>query len=156
MTGGLSTAAFRIPDNKNTRSNRTFRCSACRSKCKYVRKTKSTTADHVYHDLQGKITGIIDDGATRIGVESTVLDLSDPTAMPMILRPGAVTKEQIEAVIESPVAIDQHLVKENETPKAPGMKYKHYSPDTRVLMVRDGDWSTAVQWAKIRRSVQVS
>lgn len=103
-----------------------------------------------------KITGIIDDGATRIGVESTVLDLSDPTAMPMILRPGAVTKEQIEAVIESPVAIDQHLVKENETPKAPGMKYKHYSPDTRVLMVRDGDWSTAVQWAKIRRSVQVS
>ncbi|MFV5772362.1 L-threonylcarbamoyladenylate synthase, partial [Pediococcus acidilactici] len=77
-------------------------------------KPSPTTADHVYHDLQGKITGIIDDGATRIGVESTVLDLSDPTAMPMILRPGAVTKEQIEAVIESPVAIDQHLVKENE------------------------------------------
>ncbi|MCC9085027.1 hypothetical protein LOS25_06715 [Enterococcus faecium] len=69
----------------------------------------------------------------------------------MILRPGAVTKEQIEAVIESPVAIDQHLVKENETPKAPGMKYKHYSPDTRVLMVRDGDWSTAVQWAKNKK-----
>ena len=71
--------------------------------------------------------------------------------MPMILRPGAVTKEQIEAVIGSPVAVDQHLVKENETPKAPGMKYKHYSPDTRVLMVRDSDWSIAVQWAKNKK-----
>ena len=48
-------------------------------------------------------------------------------------------------------SVDQHLVKENETPKAPGMKYKHYSPDTRVLMVRDSDWSIAVQWAKNKK-----
>ncbi|WP_148238263.1 L-threonylcarbamoyladenylate synthase [Enterococcus faecium] len=152
VTGGLSTAAFRIPDNKKTLE--VIELSGVPlvgPSANTSGKPSPTTADHVYHDLQGKITGIIDDGATRIGVESTVLDLSDPTAMPMILRPGAVTKEQIEAVIESPVAIDQHLVKENETPKAPGMKYKHYSPDTRVLMVRDGDWSTAVQWAKNKK-----
>ena len=150
VTGGLSTAAFRIPDNKKTLE--VIELSGVPlvgPSANTSGKPSPTTADHVYHDLQGKITGIIDDGATRIGVESTVLDLSDPTAMPMILRPGAVTKEQIEAVIESPVAIDQHLVKENETPKAPGMK--HYSPDTRVLMVRDGDWSTAVQWAKNKK-----
>lgn len=152
VTGGLSTAAFRMPDNKKTLE--VIELSGVPlvgPSANTSGKPSPTTADHVYHDLQGKITGIIDDGATRIGVESTVLDLSDPTAMPMILRPGAVTKEQIEAVIESPVAIDQHLVKENETPKAPGMKYKHYSPDTRVLMVRDGDWSTAVQWAKNKK-----
>ena len=131
VTGGLSTAAFRMPDNKKTLE--VIELSGVPlvgPSANTSGKPSPTTADHVYHDLQGKITGIIDDGATRIGVESTVLDLSDPTAMPMILRPGAVTKEQIEAVIESPVAIDQHLVKENETPKAPGMKYKHYSPDT--------------------------
>ena len=74
---------------------------------------------------------MIDDGTTRIGVESTVLDLSDPTAKPMILRPGAVTKEQLETVLGSEVEIDKHLVSEGERPKAPGMKYKHYAPDTK-------------------------
>ena len=99
-------------------------------------KPSPTTAAHVFHDLQGKITGIIDDGATRIGVESTVIDLSDPAADPMILRPGAVTKEQLEAVIGGNVTIDRHECKVQETPKSPGMKYKHYAPDTQVMMVR--------------------
>ncbi len=77
-----------------------------------------------------------------------MIDLSDPAADPMILRPGAVTKEQLEAVIGSNVTIDRHLVQSSETPKSPGMKYKHYAPDTQVMMVRPEDWQEAVHWAK--------
>ncbi|WP_165005281.1 MULTISPECIES: L-threonylcarbamoyladenylate synthase [unclassified Enterococcus] len=149
VTGGLSTAAFRMPDNKKTLEVIELAgVPLVGPSANTSGKPSPTAAEHVYHDLQGKITGIIEDGATRIGVESTVVDLSDPTAPPMILRPGAVTSEQLEAVIDSPVVMDQHLVKENETPKAPGMKYKHYSPDTRVQMVKEGDWTAALQWAK--------
>lgn len=149
VTGGLSTAAFRMPDNKKTLELiQLAGAPLVGPSANTSGKPSPTTADHVFHDLNGKITGIIDDGATRIGVESTVLDLSDPSAPPMILRPGAITKEQLEAVIESPVATDRHLVKESETPKSPGMKYKHYSPDTRVLMVEKKDWPEAIIWTK--------
>ncbi|MGM9903292.1 Sua5/YciO/YrdC/YwlC family tRNA threonylcarbamoyl adenosine modification protein [Enterococcus sp. 10A9_DIV0425] len=149
VTGGLSTAAFRMPDNTKTLEViRTAGVPIVGPSANTSGKPSPTTAKHVYHDLHGKITGIVDDGATRIGVESTVIDLSDPTADPMILRPGAVTKEALEAVIKKPVTIDRHLVQADETPKAPGMKYKHYSPDTRVLMVENDDWEAAVEWAK--------
>ncbi|MGO3727448.1 MAG: L-threonylcarbamoyladenylate synthase [Enterococcus viikkiensis] len=146
VTGGLSTAAFRMPDNKKTLTlieetgDPLVGPSANTSG-----KPSPTTASHVYHDLKGKIAGILDDGATQIGVESTVLDLSGE--VPTILRPGAVTKEQLEETLGIEVPLDKHLVKESETPKAPGMKYKHYSPDTSVLMVKPNDWAKAIAWA---------
>lgn len=149
VTGGLSTAAFRMPDNKKTlKVIELADIPIVGPSANTSGKPSPTTAEHVYHDLHGKITGIIDDGATRIGVESTVIDLSDPKRAPMILRPGAVTKEQLEAVIDGKVAIDQHLIQSTETPKSPGMKYQHYSPDTKVMMVRESDWDNAVKWAK--------
>lgn len=146
VTGGLSTAAFRMPDNKKTLTlieetgDPLVGPSANTSG-----KPSPTTASHVYHDLKGKIAGILDDGATQIGVESTVLDLSGE--VPTILRPGAVTKEQLEDTLGIEVPLDKHLVKESETPKAPGMKYKHYSPDTPVIMVKPNDWEKAFAWA---------
>lgn len=150
VTGGLSTAAFRMPDNKKTLEViRQAGVPLVGPSANTSGKPSPTTADHVYHDLHGKITGIIEDGATRIGVESTVIDLSNPDAAPMILRPGAVTKEQLEEVVGE-VSVDQHLVKESETPKSPGMKYKHYSPDTKVLMVHTQDWADAINWAKTK------
>ncbi|MBF8807506.1 MAG: threonylcarbamoyl-AMP synthase [Enterococcus lacertideformus] len=149
VTGGLSTAAFRMPDNKKTLEViKIAHVPIVGPSANTSGKPSPTTAEHVYHDLQGKITGIIDDGATRIGVESTVLDLSDSERAPMILRPGAVTKEQLEAVIKENVAMDQHIVRSSETPKSPGMKYKHYSPDTKVMMVHTQDWEAAIKWAK--------
>lgn len=149
VTGGLSTAAFRMPDNKKTLTTIELAgVPLVGPSANTSGKPSPTTAAHVFHDLQGKITGIIDDGATRIGVESTVIDLSDPAADPMILRPGAVTKERLEAVIGGNVTIDRHLVQSSETPKSPGMKYKHYAPDTQVMMVRPEDWQEAVHWAK--------
>ncbi|EMF0260113.1 threonylcarbamoyl-AMP synthase [Enterococcus hirae] len=149
VTGGLSTAAFRMPDNKKTLEViQLAGIPIVGPSANTSGKPSPTTAEHVYHDLKGKINGIIDDGATRIGVESTVIDLSDPNREPMILRPGAVTKEQLEKVIGGKVAVDRHLVQSTETPKSPGMKYKHYSPDTQVMMVQENDWEAAVKWAK--------
>lgn len=147
VTGGLSTAAFRMPDNKITlklielTGEPLVGPSANTSG-----KPSPTLAKHVYHDFNGKIAGIVDDGPTKIGVESTVLDLSGD--IPTILRPGAVTQKELQDVLQVPVELDKHLVKESETPKAPGMKYKHYSPDTPVLMVRPMDWDQAVAWAQ--------
>jgi L-threonylcarbamoyladenylate synthase len=149
VTGGLSTAAFRVPANKKTLSViKQAQVPLVGPSANTSGKPSPTSADHVLHDLKGKIAGVIDDGTTKIGVESTVLDLSDPAAKPVILRPGAVTKEQLEAEIGSEVVLDKHLVTEKEKPKAPGMKYKHYAPDTQVMMVRPEDWSQALEWVK--------
>lgn len=148
VTGGLSTAAFRMPDNKKTLSLiEETGAPLVGPSANTSGKPSPTTALHVYHDLKGKIAGILDDGATQIGVESTVLDLSGE--VPTILRPGAVTKEKLEEVLSIEVPLDKHLVTESETPKAPGMKYKHYSPDTPVLMIKPADWKQAIAWAKM-------
>ena len=68
----------------------------------------------------------------------------------MILRPGAVTQEELAALLDSPVLLDGHLVSATEVPKAPGMKYKHYAPDTEVLMVKPQDWPAALNWVQTK------
>jgi L-threonylcarbamoyladenylate synthase len=86
----------------------------------------------VLADLNGKISGIVDGGPTGVGVESTVLDCTEET--PVILRPGGVTREQIEEVI-GPVNVDKALSVSGQAPKSPGMKYTHYAPDAPLYIV---------------------
>lgn len=100
-------------------------------------KPSPTTAKHVQDDLDGRIAGIVDGGATGVGVESTVLDCTGE--IPIILRPGGVTKEQLESIIGQ-VKEDVALTKKDETPKAPGMKYTHYAPKAPLTLVK-GDHS---------------
>lgn len=147
VTGGLTTVAFRMPANELTlRLIKEAGVPLVGPSANTSGKPSPTTAQHVYHDLQGKIAAILDDGPTQIGVESTVLDLTAPDGVPVILRPGAVTKEQLERVIPA-VTIDQHLVRPEEAPKAPGMKYKHYSPNAAVWVVNGltATWQAAIQ-----------
>lgn len=95
-------------------------------------KPSPTLAEHVYHDMEDKIPLILDGGQTQIGIESTVLDMtSEP---PVILRPGNVTKEQIENMI-GPVRLSAEI--HNNAPKSPGMKYTHYAPDAPVYLIED-------------------
>ncbi len=149
VTGGLSTAAFRMPDSPLTLALiKAAGVPLVGPSANTSGKPSPTTADHVLHDMQGKISGVLDGGATRIGVESTVLDLSMPDVPPTILRPGAVTREVLETVLGTSIAVDAHLVQESETPRAPGMKYKHYAPDTPVWMVRSEDWPAVLEWVK--------
>ncbi|HUO61530.1 MAG TPA: L-threonylcarbamoyladenylate synthase [Candidatus Acidoferrales bacterium] len=100
--------------------------------------TSPTTAEHVLHDLEGRLDAILDAGPTPVGVESTVID---PSAPPTIYRPGGLSREQIEAVL-GPVRIAQKPMSENHEPAAlesPGLGIRHYAPRARVLLVEDED-----------------
>lgn len=134
VTGGLPTAAFRCPNDELTRElisqldNPIVGPSANTST-----KPSPTTAQHVYHDLNGKIAGIIDNGPTEIGLESTIVDLS--VATPTVLRPGEITPEEISAVLGEEVLMNKGTTQTKGIPKAPGMKYRHYAPSAPVYIV---------------------
>ncbi|SFH70453.1 translation factor SUA5 [Pisciglobus halotolerans] len=145
VTAGLNSVAMRMPNNEATlQLIKEAGTPLVGPSANTSGKPSPTTAEHVYHDLKGNIAGILDDGETGVGLESTVLDITDPSR-PAILRPGGVSKEALEQVIGT-VYVDAHLVSADEVPKAPGMKYKHYSPEEPVVIV-DGDdkvWEEAI------------
>ena len=135
VTAGLETVAVRMPSDRTARlliqksgvpiaapsANRSGRPSP-------------TTAQHVLADMDGRIPLILDGGPCRYGVESTVLSL---VGEPTILRPGAITREMLEAVI-GPVRLAPSILNplgEREVAASPGMKYKHYAPDAEVHVV---------------------
>ena len=95
-------------------------------------KPSPTTAQHVIDDLDGRIAGVVDGGETGVGVESTVVDCTGE--IPVILRPGGITKEQLEEVVGK-VEVDPSLKEGKGAPKSPGMKYTHYAPDAPVYLV---------------------
>lgn len=147
VTGGLQTAAFRNPDNALTRKLiATAGVPIVGPSANTSGKPSPTTADHVLHDLDGKIAGVLDDGPTQVGVESAIIDLT--VMPPAILRPGAIGPDELEPLIGH-VDTAAHHVGQNEAPKAPGMKYKHYAPAAQVVVVDDpAQFSAAVAWAK--------
>lgn len=137
-TGGLDTVAVRMPSDEIARElilaggGYISAPSANTSG-----RPSTTTAQHVEEDLSGKIEMIVDGGPVDIGVESTIVDMT--VVPPMILRPGAVTKEMLEETIGE-VSVDQTLLSADskEPPKAPGMKYRHYAPKADLTVV-EGD-----------------
>lgn len=148
VSAGLSTVGVRMPEHPvslaliGTANIPIAAPSANRSG-----KPSPTTASHVIEDLDGKIAGIIDGGATGVGLESTVIDCS--LEIPIILRPGGVTKEQIEQII-GPVDISTNNTKETEKPKAPGMKYTHYAPKAPVYLIEGSTqfWQSEINKAE--------
>lgn len=147
VTGGLTSVAIRMPDNEATLALINLAgVPLVGPSANTSGKPSPTTADHVYHDLNGKIAGILDGGETGLGLESTVLDITDPKK-PTILRPGALTKEDLESILEN-VYLDQHFVTKDESPKAPGMKYTHYAPNEPVVIVNGADeqWQKAIAY----------
>jgi len=133
VTAGLNTVGVRMPDHPvalaliEEANVPVAAPSANRSG-----RPSPTLASHVYEDLNEKIAGIVDGGATGVGVESTVIDCTSD--VPTILRPGGITKEQLEAVIGT-VSLDPALKDEKEKPKSPGMKYTHYAPKAPLSIV---------------------
>lgn len=97
-------------------------------------KPSPTAAEHVYHDLNGRIDTIVDGGPCDVGVESTVVDgLSNP---PLILRPGGISIEQLRTCPgwENTQIGYKSVAETDSQPKAPGMKYRHYSPKASVIL----------------------
>ncbi len=137
-TGGLDTVAVRMPVDPVAQALiRAAGGFVSAPSANTSGRPSPTTAQHVAEDLNGKIDMILDGGTVDIGLESTILDMT--VSPPMILRPGAITEEMFEEVI-GPVNVDQTLLSENSTqaPKAPGMKYRHYAPKAKLVIV-EGD-----------------
>ena len=134
-SGGLETVAIRMPYHSIAREIiKQAGVPIAAPSANISGRPSPTKADHVYEEMNGRVSGIVLGGDSNFGLESTVLDVTTDT--PMILRPGSITKEDLEKVIGE-VLIDPSLAKkeDNDKAKAPGMKYTHYSPDADVYIV---------------------
>lgn len=119
----------------SARSHKKKRLSYRGAKRQHIRRPSPTEAAHVAEDLSGKIAMIIDGGPVGIGIESTIIDLTEDT--PMVLRPGYITPQMLSKVLGKEVIIDPGIIAADDTrkPKAPGMKYKHYAPKADMAIV---------------------
>lgn len=151
VSGGLDTVAVRMPENEV--AQRVIKASGCPIAAPSANTSglpSPTKAKYVIDDMSGKIDAIIDGGDCKFGVESTVITLATDT--PTILRPGAVTKEMIESVIGE-VNVSRAVLegmRQDEVAESPGMKYKHYSPNARVVIV-DADKETYENFVNSRK-----
>ncbi len=134
---GLDTIAIRMPQHPVALALiKESNCPLAAPSANLAGKPSPTTAQHVLKDLNNRIDAILDSGPTRIGVESTVLDLSvDP---PMLLRPGGTPLEALTQVLgdiklHPLVATEKKLAVENT--RSPGMKHKHYAPKAQLIVV---------------------
>lgn len=135
VTAGLDTVAVRMSENKTMLAlAREAGVPIAAPSANISGKPSPTTAEHVREDYEdGVIDLIIDGGACRFGLESTVLSL---TGTPTILRPGVITREMLSAVIGETELAPSVLapLNEGETPQSPGMKYRHYAPNAEVIV----------------------
>lgn len=134
ITGGLSTVAIRIPAHEIARSIiREANRPVAAPSANVSGRPSPTMAKHVISDLDGKIDMIIDGGDSKIGLESTVVDVTEST--PTILRPGGITKKMLEEVIGA-VVVDPAIKPSGKKliPKSPGMKYRHYAPNADLIV----------------------
>ena len=140
VTAGGPTVALRAPSHPVAQALlRATRLPIAAPSANLFSHTSPTTAAHVWHDLAGRIEMILDGGATPLGVESTVLDISGP--VPVLLRPGGVTLEALEAVLGR-VELRTPRAEGDSALPSPGMLDRHYAPRTRLLLVQ-GDAEAA-------------
>ncbi len=132
-TGGLNTVAIRMPSDPIAMAFIRRSGYIAAPSANLSGRPSPTKVSHVTEDLSGRIDMIIDGGDVEIGLESTIVDLTD--SKPMILRPGAVTVSDLSEVIGEVIYDPGIKVGENVAPKAPGMKYRHYAPKGEMVIV---------------------
>lgn len=136
VTASLDTVAVRVPAHPVARALiHAAAVPIAAPSANTFSRPSPTSAEHVLQDLSGRIDMVLDAGATIVGVESTVLDLSGP--VPNVLRPGAVTLEMLREVVPD-VLFEPPLTSENEAARSPGLIPKHYSPRA-PLTLYEGD-----------------
>lgn len=150
-TGGLDTVAVRMPNHPVAlelirRSGKLIAAPSANTSG----RPSPTEGSHVMEDLDGRIAMVLDSGLVGIGIESTIIDLTED--VPMVLRPGYITPEMLSEVLGEEVIIDPGIIAADDTtkPKAPGMKYKHYAPKADMVIV-DGEKENVV--AEITRGI---
>ena len=151
-TGGLPRVALRCPDHDGCRVllQRAGIPIAAPS-ANISGRPSPTTAQDVYNDMNGRISYILDAGPCTIGVESTVVEVHDDKVI--ILRPGGITKAQLETVVSN-VEYDTALVSAETKPKAPGMKYTHYAPDAPMTVVVGTPESVANTFNELSKGIE--
>ena len=135
-TGGMETVAVRMPNHPIALELiRQSGCLIAAPSANTSGRPSPTEASHVVEDLKGKIAMVVDGGPVGIGIESTIIDLTEK--VPMVLRPGYITPEMLASVLGEEVIIDPGIIAMDDTrkPKAPGMKYKHYAPKANMIIV---------------------
>lgn len=139
-TGGLDTVAVRMPDSEAALELiRAADCPIAAPSANISGRPSPTRASDVIADMDGRIDAVIEGDDCRVGIESTVLDMTGDA--PVILRPGIITAEDIEAVLNKKVTYDKALLRDKQgedgdiKPKAPGMKYKHYAPKADMVVI---------------------
>ena len=137
-TGNLETVGVRMPENEVARQliELSGRVIAAPS-ANISGKPSPTNFRHVIDDLDGKIDAVICSSPSNIGIESTVIDMTGET--PVILRPGYITRENVQWLLKKNVEMDSALNRkpgddEDFSPRAPGMKYRHYAPDAEMII----------------------
>lgn len=133
VSAGLKTVGIRLPENEIARAF----IKACGTpiaapSANISGRPSPTTFEHVFEDMNGRVAGIIRGGDAKVGVESTVIDMT--AEIPTVLRPGGISIEQLSEVLGEVLISSE--VKKDDVPKAPGMKYKHYSPKAPVYIVK--------------------
>lgn len=136
ITAGLETVAIRFPSHPVAKKLIEYSgVPIAAPSANLSGKPSPTIARHVIDDLSGRVEGIIDGGECDAGLESTVIDCT--ADIPIILRPGIITLDDIKEYIPN-AEIDKNIlnaVMPGDTPKCPGMKYRHYAPEAKVFVV---------------------
>ncbi|SFQ01843.1 L-threonylcarbamoyladenylate synthase [Salibacterium halotolerans] len=137
VTAGLDSLAVRMPEHPVARAliNEAGVPVAAPSANRSGRPSP-TKAEHVTYDLDGQIAGIVQGGDAGYGLESTVVDCTGEKAV--ILRPGGITREQLTDVLGAEHIVQADAAAEEDTPKAPGMKYRHYAPSSPLVLIEGG------------------
>ncbi len=136
VSAGLSTVGIRIPENQIARDFiKACGVPVAAPSANISGRPSPTTFQHVFDDMNGRVAGIIRGGDAKVGVESTVIDMT--SEIPTVLRPGGISVEQLREVLGEVLISSE--VKKDDIPKAPGMKYKHYSPKAPVYIIKGSD-----------------
>lgn len=139
-TGGMDTVAVRMPNHPVALGLITESgCLIAAPSANTSGRPSPTEAAHVAADMSGRIPMILDGGAVGIGIESTIIDLTEE--VPMVLRPGYITTEMLSVVLGQEVRLDPGIIAADSErkPKAPGMKYRHYAPRAELTLVEGAE-----------------
>ena len=135
-TANLETIGVRMPRNKTAREFLKYcETPVVAPSANLSGRPSPTDWQAVYEDLNSRIDCILQSEMTEIGLESTVVDCT--TEIPLVLRSGAITLEQLQEIIPE---TQIYKLQKNETPKSPGLKHRHYSPQAKVVLVENGMW----------------
>ncbi len=146
VSAGLDTVGIRIPEDKTARAFlKECGLPVAAPSANVSGRPSPTSFSHVVEDMSGRVSGIIRGESSFVGVESTVIDMTSD--VPTVLRPGGVSVEELREVLDE-VLISGEL-KDDGIPKAPGMKYKHYSPKGEVFILK-GDIDEVAEFLKKR------